>query len=284
MKKLWLITTAVHALLVAPALAADLPIKAPRVVAAPIAYNWAGFYIGGHAGYGRTDSRIDANSVPVSNNNVDFPVDGALVPLAATLGTAFWVNENSGFLAGGQVGYNYQYGALVIGIEADLTHLSDTKNTNVYSVAVRALYQLDSHLASEYQLDWLGTVRARLGTTLTPTILGYLTGGLAYGKVSTSFAMVQNHESFRGISTGTSSGTSSEVQTGWTLGGGIEWAFAPRFTLRAEYLYYDLGSDSYNASNLNSAFADGTARYSIGTSITSETSGSLFRTGLNLKF
>ncbi len=98
-------------------------------------------------------------------------------------------------------------------------------------------------------LDYLGTVRGRIGYLVTPTLLLYGTGGLAYGGANSSTSV------FQGISGPTfgittafgTAGSYSDTLVGWTAGGGLEWMFAPNWSAKLEYLYYDLGTASYGS-------------------------------------
>ena len=97
-------------------------------------------------------------------------------------------------------------------------------------------------------LAHLGTVRARLGVLVSPTLLAYVTGGLAFGEIQRSYGI-----SFAGAPVFVA-GRSRSTDTGWTAGAGLEWALGNRVTLGAEYLYVDLdGGDSFAATMVNGA-------------------------------
>ncbi|MBS7545807.1 outer membrane protein [Ancylobacter oerskovii] len=124
--------------------------------------------------------------------------------------------DPDGWLGGGQVGFNYQLGNnVVIGVEADL------QGTGIK----------DTAYGYESKLDYFGTVRARVGYAFD-TVLPYVTGGFAYGKSKINDQVLDWNE--------------SSTQTGWTIGAGVEYAFLPNWTVKAEYLYVDLGDDYYN--------------------------------------
>jgi outer membrane immunogenic protein len=93
-------------------------------------------------------------------------------------------------------------------------------------------------ISSEPKLSWFGTVRGRLGVTVTPDLLLYGTGGLAYGHVDASANFVAP---LVGLATPASV---SETKAGWTAGAGAEWMFARNWSAKLEYLYVDLGSES----------------------------------------
>ncbi|MCB4769385.1 porin family protein [Ancylobacter sp. Lp-2] len=145
--------------------------------------------------------------------------------------------DPSGWFGGGQIGFNYQLGNnVVIGIETDLQGGSIK----------------DTAYGYESKLDYFGTVRARVGYAFD-TVLPYVTGGFAYGKTKVTDQLLNWSE--------------SSTQTGWTIGAGVEYAFLPNWTVKAEYLYVDLGDDYYD--NLGA---------------TAGTNLNIARVGLNYKF
>jgi outer membrane immunogenic protein len=102
-------------------------------------------------------------------------------------------------------------------------------------------------------VDWLGTLRGRIGYLVTPALLGYATGGLAYGGASlrtTSYSIWSGNILGPLLRSSGSTGELSNVRIGWTVGGGAEWAFAPNLSAKAEYLLYDLGEARFAASPL----------------------------------
>ncbi|MBM1171575.1 outer membrane protein [Microvirga arabica] len=175
--------------------AADLPMRsappAPIVAAAPV-FTWTGFYVGVNAGYGW------------NTNDDDVVIPG--------VGT-FEADDEGGFVGGGQVGYNYQIGSFVLGLETDIQY-ADIGGDNDFG---GILDDGDSD-------SWFGTVRARAGVALDRALI-YVTGGLAYGEVNNGFY------------------TSDDVSVGWTLGGGVEYAFTNNLTAKVEGLYVNLEQD-----------------------------------------
>jgi outer membrane immunogenic protein len=225
---------AVAQLTAAGAFAADLPpasvyTKAP--VAAP--YSWTGFYAGLNAGYGWSN-----------DNNVSFingdPLQYSFALRLGAIPTRLGLNGNGPF-GGGQAGYNFQNGAVVYGIEGDLqfAHLSGSA-----SVATAAFGFPNITTSATNKINWFGTLRPRLGFTVAPNFLLYATGGLAYGDVSSSANTVITGPP--GISCANnlfcSTGSGSRVNAGWTVGGGAEYALTRSWSVRAEYLYMNLGS------------------------------------------
>jgi len=169
------------------ATAADLPSQAPPpapIIAAPI-FTWTGFYIGGNLGAGWRDSNDD----PVI-------LTGPGIPGGLAGGTLIFGNNNDAtFTGGGQIGYNYQIGSFVIGAEADIQGIDSGNNSN--AVFIPGPGFTGTFVPGEFEngADWWGSARLRAGVAFD-RFLVYATGGLAY----------------------------TEDNTGWALGGGIEWA------------------------------------------------------------
>jgi outer membrane immunogenic protein len=185
---------AAAALMMAPlaAQAADLPrpsYKAPAYVA-PAYASWSGFYIGANAGYAFGSSDWD------------------LPPGVST--------KPSGGLFGGTIGYNFQTGLWVWGLEGDLAY-STVEDTSSCGPGA----------SCKTSLTYLATGRARLGYAGWNNFLPYITGGAAYGEIKAS------NSAF-------SEGSSS--QFGWTAGAGLEYALWSNWSVKGEYLYVDLGS------------------------------------------
>lgn len=198
------------------AVAADIGPSAPmpakvQPFTAPY-YNWSGFYIGGHVGGGwastvTTDPKGTAFAPPGGNVNV----------------------SGSGFLGGGQFGYNYQTGRWVFGIEGDVSY------SNVRGSTTSGFVVPNPNVGLSTRLDWLSTVTGRVGYALNDTLI-YGKAGAAFGGLSLSM----NSPKFGSLS-------SSDTQTGWTVGAGLEHALWDNWTVKAEYDYLDLGTHSITA-------------------------------------
>jgi len=193
-------TTALFGLISA-ASAADLrpAYKAPAPVAAPMAYSWSGFYIGGHAGAGWSEG------------------------------------SDSAFIGGGQIGYNWALSPnWVIGVEGDFsgTTFSDSASfaTTINGIPVAGSASAD--------LNWIASVRGRLGYTWDRFML-YFTGGAAWADFDASAIATTPGVTITGVSSGTLSG--------WVIGGGGEWMFAPNWTFGVEYLHYEFDNVDGNA-------------------------------------
>ena len=236
--------------------AADMAVKAAPPAHNP-AYNWTGFYIGAHAGYNWTQS-TDVITL-VSAGFWDIPGEiHSPNPL-----------DPQGFIGGGQVGYNWQFSPMwVAGLEADISGL-DSKRTSVAAGTV----DTSRIITASEKMDWFGTVRGRLGITPTDRFLVYATGGLAYGHVNLATALTRTTGC---AGNNCQQGSVSDTKLGWTVGGGAEWALANNWSLKGEYLYYDLGSGSHlmtdplNPATIFAARAD--------------FKGSIARAGLNYRF
>jgi outer membrane immunogenic protein len=207
MKKI-LFAVAGLAALAAPATAADLPLKAPPMVVNP-AYNWTGFYVGVNGGYG-----WGTGSQQIIDTNPGGAID------------LFRTGNPSGGFAGGQIGYNWQLGSpFVLGIEADFQG-ADIKGSNT-GIGTQAF--LETHGIT---VNSFGTVRGRIGYAFGSTLV-YATGGLAYGNINSQLSAPTAPGVFE---------RTNGTQTGFAVGGGLEYLFNPNWSLKAEYQYMDLGS------------------------------------------
>jgi outer membrane immunogenic protein len=289
MKKILLAATATMAL-AAPAIAADLPArtysKAP-VMVNPV-YDWSGFYIGANAGgaWENTQTNYSYTSFPASAPPGFEDVFGpggilnsgstAAVPFALAQGfiPGSLGKKNLGvFTAGGQFGYNAQFNQFVVGFEADLNWLNGNKKTTTFVAPNNNV--VTNVATSTAGLEWLGTVRGRFGFAADRALF-YVTGGLAYGEAKASSTAVN----FDGSNTDLFAGSLSKVRTGYTVGGGLEYAITNNVTLKGEYLYYNLGSASYAVLPANSVAAG----EGIATVASQKFDGSIARAGINYKF
>ncbi len=159
--------------------------------------------------------------------------EGAYVGINGGYG---WSNSNftdpSGGFGGAQLGYNWQRDRIVFGIEGDFQGAD---------ISGRA-YDFDGDTAHS-DVNWFSTVRGRLGFASGPLLI-YGTGGVAFADVDTHIHFVNG-----------SSARDSGTQTGYAAGGGVEWAFAPNWSAKAEYLYIGLGDDTLsNGDRVNNDF------------------------------
>jgi outer membrane immunogenic protein len=272
-----LVSALAFSALVAPAMAADLYVKAPPP---PAPCLWCGFYIGATAGYDWTDN--NSVNVVTTNTFINFPVLSALGttagPAAAVASTANIGAGNSGFTGGFEAGYNFQLApAWVVGLETDIESLSSGGSAAITQVAPRLGFpgfNYTSSVAVSDHLRYLGTVRGRLGFLATPTVLAYVTGGFAYGGASSSTAISGAETPPTGSTPIAGGGNFSDTLTGWTIGGGVEWMYTRNWTFKAEYLHYDLGTATYSNGTLTSFVAPGVVNFNnqSSSSVTAATS------------
>src|SRR6266540_1644075 len=218
MKKLLITTAAIVAALASgSAFAADLGrpvVKAPVVAPVPY-YNWSGFYIGGHIGGGWAD--------PHYTNLVNTTAFGDLSP-----GNRF-SHDASGILGGGQVGFNWQTGNIVFGLEASFSgaDINGTFNNTVFGAA-------DDVFTTRIRSLFLGT--GRIGVAWNNWLL-YATGGYAgadvRARVSDTVGLFQG------------SGSDSQWLSGWTVGAGAEFGFTPNWSLALQYNYVKLENSNF---------------------------------------
>jgi outer membrane immunogenic protein len=210
-----ILACALLCVLPASAFAADIPARFPSkapVMLAPV-FSWTGFYIGLHAGYGWGEHDTEL----LTQNH-----------------------KSDGFMGGGQIGYNWQFNNIVLGVEADISYSDIKSNDTVFF----ALGGATSTTTIQHQLDYFATFRGRLGMAFGP-VLPYITAGAAYGSMESSATAV--NAGFPPGFNGAFAGSDSQGHWGWVAGGGLEYAFAPNLSAKVEYLYADLGSKTYLA-------------------------------------
>ena len=243
-------------------------------------HSWDGLYLGANAGYVWGGSNnLDPGASGVQTGLF---LDGPSQLAAQLAGLAPLGLNSKGSLGGGQIGYDWQVGTLVWGIETDFdgAHISGsaTRVSNNPVIGFPPL-SVQTLVSGSQSLDTLGTLRGRIGWTPINRNLFYATGGLAYGHVSTSTSTSQIE--FLGDTFTSSSGTGAKTLSGWTIGGGWEWALAANWSIKTEYLYYDLETLHYAASPiLGIAFAG--PPFTLTTfNPSTDFKGSIFRAGLN---
>src|SRR6185312_443033 len=202
------------------AVAADLPRKAPVSYIAPQpVMTWTGFYVGANAGYGW-----------------------------ANVGTAGVSNDLKGFIGGGQLGYNWQTGAWVFGVEGDFQGGNESRSDTATLAGIS--------FTVDQKIQWFATARGRIGYAFDAWML-YFTGGAAW----------QNYK----LSVSALGGSIDDNTTkmGWTVGGGLEWMFMPRWSAKLEYLYMDTGDTDVTL---------------FGTTFTGRAKNNIARIGVNYHF
>jgi outer membrane immunogenic protein len=249
MKKLFLSATAIATIMSASAFSADLPSIKSAPVAAPVPM-WTGFYAGLNAGYGFGTSDNAQNYGWANPNLNDYYRSNNAATASAV--AASYPGRNiaqGGFIGGGQVGYNYHYGqSFVLGLETDIqgAGIKGQGNANGYGPIADGGNGIIQNNIIQAGVNWMGTARGRAGYLVTPSMMIYGTGGLAYGqafiKTFQSGAYFSDPENADAFATVPTNKSAESLLVGWTAGGGFEWIFMPNWSLKGEALYYDLGN------------------------------------------
>lgn len=245
--------------LVLLAAVAALPLSA-AAAKAQVDYDWSGPYVGVNIGQGR-DAEFDLDAaLEIDPGTTFFP--GALAGGTFPTMRSF---DGDGLIGGVQAGYNMQAGMFVFGGELDV-QLSDVSSSiSIPGAPGGAANNPDGFTDLNFEIDYFATARARAGIALD-RFLVYATGGYAYGRVDFD----RNYR----VGTAEITDSASANRNGWTYGAGAEYALGDFWTIRAEYLKVDLGSDRFDT-----AYSDGT----IGRA-TIDTEFDVIRAGINLRF
>jgi len=247
MKKLY-IAASLFALGMGSAFAADL---APRIYSkapalADPSYDWSGFYVGVNAGgaWGTFRSRTttDFNSAPLGGPPV-YNISNPIEDVVALASVGAQDLKGSSFTAGGQAGYNWQRGRIVLGVEADLSylHLRGADSRTIPYPILGGLFSMT--VSSQAAANWLFTLRPRVGFAYNNWLF-YGTGGLALTELQGNFRFTDT------LGPALETGSISQIKAGWTVGGGTEVGLGRGWTVKAEYLYVDFGNVSTTSNNL----------------------------------
>ena len=203
-----------------------------------------------------------------------------IVPPAGSI-TQSSFNLNGGVF-GGQAGYNWQTGNWVWGFEGDL-QWSREKGSTAFLCAATVIGGVclpgltflppgatGTTVSMDQTIEWFGTFRGRAGMLVAPSVLAYVTGGLAFGSVKTDLAM--GGFNANGIAVGATS-SSKTTHAGWVIGAGVEALFARDWSAKLEYLYMDLGS-----------FDSTVVLPTITANVHSRVTDNIFRAGINYHF
>jgi outer membrane immunogenic protein len=213
MKKILMASAALASLIAGSASAADLPPRpapAAAPVYAPIIFSWTGFYIGGNIGAAWDRGNVTDTLFGLSFSNS---------------------SNNAVFIGGGQVGANYQMGSFVLGVEGDFDWAANRNNTATGLVTPAGTIAVTSNDR------WVSTLAARFGFAADRFLVYGKAGG---GWVGNGGFTVTN------VTTGNAIvGTNNNTNTGWLVGGGVEWAFAYNWSAKLEYDYLALSSQTF---------------------------------------
>ncbi|MCG2639803.1 membrane protein [Bradyrhizobium sp. CCBAU 11434] len=241
--------------------------KAPMMAAA---YDWTGFYIGGNVG-GQWGSADPTTSTVFSPTGY---FAASSVPAIAAVGAQ---NVNSSSVTGGfTAGYNWQVSRAVLGLEGDINYFGfkgGATGSAVYPCCAPTAFTVSSQVSA----DWLATIRGRIGFLAAPTWLLYATGGAAIAEVKGNFNFTDT------FAAATESAAIRDTRVGWTAGAGTEYAFGGGWSLKAEYLYVDLGRASATSTNL-AAFVPAISFPSNVYTHSVDIKSNIVRVGVNYKF
>jgi outer membrane immunogenic protein len=230
------------------AFAADLPSRkyeAPApVVYAPL-FTWTGFYVGLNAGGAFSNSR-----------------DVTFLDTRTGIATSFGSGDNSGFVGGVQAGYNWQFGSFVAGVEADIDYADLGRHHNDFGVVYYDAFGTPYGVGRGSSNHIFGTVRGRIGYAFDRALF-YVTGGLAYA----------------GFGGGGFFNDNDNVKAGWTIGGGLEYAFTPNWTAKIEGLYVNIDRGNNDGNLVYTA-----ARVPVTVSSGKNNDAGVIRVGVNYKF
>jgi outer membrane immunogenic protein len=281
--------------LVAPAAAADMPLKAPVPVVVDI---WTGGYVGVNVGYGWGTDHIQSSGFPDTCTTAGAgcataPVNGISLAMAnaATFNSSL---RRGGVNYGGQWGHNWKvnnvwnWGA-VVGVEADFGGISDSHSTTVSNgAAIPGLVNTIAQTVTlSEKLNSIGTLRGRAGLLWGDNTLVYVTGGLAFANATATSTFNQTLVGPAvGGSTGfPGAGSLTQELFGPTIGGGIEWKWTANWSVKAEYLYADLGNLVVNANAFNIAQNTTGLNFGVANAQTSShVHENIARVGINYRF
>jgi len=247
-----LLSAAGVAALSTSAMAADLPSRgAAPVYIPPPAFTWAGVYLGVTAGFAEGFHNFD----DLNGGFLGYP--------------GFANPQSGGFAGGGTLGINLQAGSLVYGIETDINWLSN-KTSYVDPNVTNNFYPSETN-----RLNYLGTVRGRLGLAVDRTLI-YFTAGFAYAGVNNRFQYNSNffptfNTPYFNVNT---------TRFGWVVGAGVEYALTPNWTVKGEALYADLNNATTNWVSPGSVTFPAGLNYGA----RFNTSAVIIRAGVNYKF
>jgi outer membrane immunogenic protein len=242
-------------------------------------YNWTGLYGGGHFG-AVTVPGADFSNVGIPSGAGGTPSFTAAQVRTLTAGT----NDGTERIGGGQIGFNWQVSpAFVIGAEADISAVSSDPSSGANSSRDTGNnVTLSADFTSKTSFDYLGTVRGRLGYLIAQPLMLYVTGGFAYAQTETTWSFATQYP---GTVVRPDAGTlgQSGMRTGYTVGGGAEYAVSRNVSVKFEGLYYDLGSAS--SSYTFQSFNIGNVLISTNTvTAKQDLDGTITRLGINYKF
>jgi outer membrane immunogenic protein len=282
--------------LAAPAAAADMPLKAPAPVAIDI---WTGGYVGANVGYdwGRsgfdsTGSRGTCTQPGLGCTGGTTDSDSQFMASGLTFNTTL---NHSGLIYGGQAGHNWLVHNMfwttdgVLGVEVDFQGKSDSHSTTYSTFTPNTIFPANPVSTSatlNEKINTLGTLRGRAGVLWGPSTLIYATAGLAWASASASanYNQFLNGPFAPATAPFAGGGSVNTELFGPVIGAGIEWKWTANLSIKAEYLYADLGNLAFNTNTLfapqvGTGFTYGAAQANVSTHVRD----SIARVGVNWK-
>ena len=241
----------VEGLAVFPAFAADMapaPVYTKEVVAAPVA-SWTGFYLGG--GIGFRSANVSEQTLS-ANRGARFVNGDLMDPVTCTFALCGTTQslDNTAFRFSPYVGYNWQIGQWLVGLEGDVGLGSKTSTINGVPLPGAGLFSIDNVPGDSFAVktSWDASARGRIGFLATPGLLVYATGGAAWQRVeATSICGIKNPFFGCGLpNTFSSAVTDTTTKPGFTIGGGVETMVDGHWLVRAEVRYSDFGTITNN--------------------------------------
>ena len=248
--------------------------------AEPVAL-FQGGYVGINAGgvWGSSSFATNPNCPDISVDAVfcNAAPDASAANGAAVAAAGAGTLSQSGFTGGVQAGYDWQADTLVVGAEADLGAFDLGRSATGSGGFPDPFLGTSFVLTERMSTEWLATIRARVGYTPMPQLLLYATGGIAFTdfRFTSSYADNAIDATFPG---GTGFGSRSGVSTGWTVGGGGEWMLDGCWSIKAEYLYVDFGSERIAVPTSN------TPTFAQTMFVDADLTAQLARAGLNYRY
>jgi outer membrane immunogenic protein len=296
-----------------PAFAADMPVERQRpqqTERAPAQQqsNWSGTQVGGFNGGSSVSNGFAEPGSNLFFSCIGVGSFGCVSPVTAVPDVEqhfSFDKDKLSFTFGGFVGYRWQFGSFVAGVEGDAAYKRGETNDSLTVVSSASYPPIGetAHRTEQFfgqsRQTWDASIRARLGMLMTPSWLVYGTGGVAFGEVSGAFSYTAtnnyfNRSGFLDLThLATASGTWSETRVGWTGGGGVEMAVWGPWKARIEYRYTDLGTFTKTVpltrtcADAGSGLANCTTAPNVGTSAASidiKSTFQTFRVGLGFDF
>ena len=249
--------------------AADLPMKAAPL--APLPPSWTGFYIGANGGWGWANSNTTATTFE------------SLVPPINLIPNQNFSQSANGAVFGVHLGYNWQVGPTwLVGVEGDFDGASINKSTTLVfpdPLGGSGGAATDGFM-QHTQIQWLASIRGRLGWTAGPNLF-YVTGGGAWEQVNRNFLI--STDTMANVFSTSTAGSFNTTRSGWVAGLGYERMIAPNWIVRGEYLHYGFGNGATNSVTVTCTVLG--AGGSCGQNITNSNNRvDVVRVGLSYKF